>query len=147
MPSVSDQLVTNKAVVEKLVRAWNSGRLPEMMQLWDTDMVHHGRAGSLPAAEVGSEMARFIKAFPDIRIDVEDMVAEGDLVSTRLTVTATHSGPYMDVRPTGRRVRCALMGQLRVKDGKVVEHWGVADTLYLLEQIGLVDSNLLAATA
>lgn len=147
MSSGSDQLAANKAVVEKLVQAWNSGQLSEMMQLWDVAMVHHGRAGALPAEEVGREMARFVRAFPDIRIDVEDMVAEDDLVSTRLTVTATHSGPYMDVRPTGRRVSCALMGQLRIRDGKVVEHWGVADTLHLLEQIGLVDSNLLAATA
>ncbi|MDR8413104.1 ester cyclase [Nonomuraea sp. 3-1Str] len=143
----TDQLAANKAVVQKLVDAWNVRDVSAMMRYWAPDMVHHGRDGTMPAGLVGSEMQRFIAAFPDIRIDVEDMVAERDLVSTRLTVSATHSGPYLNMEPTGRAVRCALMGQLRIVDGKVVEHWGVADTVHLLEQLGLIDSELLEATA
>jgi predicted ester cyclase len=143
----TDQLTANKAVVQKLVDAWNTRDVPEMMRHWASDMVHHGRDGAMPAGQVGSEMQRFITAFPDIHIDVEEMIAERDLVSTRLTVSATHSGSYLHLQPTGRKVRCALMGQLRIADGKVVEHWGVADTVRLLEQIGLINSELLEATA
>ncbi|MBP2702973.1 ester cyclase [Microbispora sp. RL4-1S] len=147
MHTDTDQLAANKAVVQKLVDAWNVRDVAEMMRYWAPDMVHHGRDGAMPAGQVSSEMQRFIAAFPDIRIDVEEMVAERDLVSTRLTVSATHSGPYLNIPPTGRAVQCALMGQLRIVDGKVVEHWGVADTVHLLEQLGLIDSGLLAATA
>jgi predicted ester cyclase len=143
----TEQMAANKAVVHKLVDAWNVRDVSAMMRYWAPDMVHHGRDGALAAHEVGSEMQRFIAAFPDIRIDVEEIIAERDLVSTRLTVSATHSGPYLNIEPTGRAVRCALMGQLRIRDGKVVEHWGVADTVHLLEQIGLIDSGLLEATA
>ncbi|WP_180903162.1 ester cyclase [Nonomuraea indica] len=141
------QLAANKAVVQRLVDAWNVRDVAEMMRHWAPDMVHHGRDGAMPAGQVGSEMQRFIAAFPDIRIDVQEMIAERDLVSTRLTVSATHSGPYLNIQPTGRAVRCALMGQLRIVGGKVVEHWGVADTVHLLEQLGLIDSALLEATA
>jgi C-1 hydroxylase len=141
------RLAANKAVVHKLVDAWNVRDVAAMMRYWAPDMVHHGRDGTMPAGQVGSEMQRFIAAFPDSRIEVEEMIAERDLVSTRLTVSATHAGPYLDIQPTGRAVRCALMGQLRIVDGKVVEHWGVADTVHLLEQLGLIDSGLLAATA
>ena len=66
-------------------------------------------------------------AFPDLRMEVHSIIAEGDLVATRLTVHATHSGEYMGIPSTGRKVNCALMGQLRVVDGVVVDHWGVAD--------------------
>ncbi|WP_187281107.1 ester cyclase [Nonomuraea sp. C10] len=143
----TDQLAANKAVVGKLVDAWNVRDVSQMMRYWSPDMVHHGRDGAMPASEVGGEMQRFIAAFPDIHIHVEEMIAERDLVSTRLTVSATHSGPYLNIEPTGRSVRCALMGQLRIVGGKVVEHWGVADTVHLLEQLGLIDGELLEATA
>jgi predicted ester cyclase len=143
----TDRPSANKAIVRKLVDAWNVRDVSQMMQYWSPDMVHHGRDGTMPAGQVGDEMQRFIAAFPDIHIHVEEMIAERDLVSTRLTVSATHSGPYLNVEPTGRPVRCALMGQLRILNGKVIEHWGVADTLYLLEQLGLIDSSLLEATA
>lgn len=143
----TDQLAANKAIVQKLVDAWNVRDVSQMMEYWSPDMVHHGRDGTMPAGQVGSEMQRFITAFPDIHIHVEEMIAERDLVSTRLMVSATHSGPYLNIEPTGRSVRCALMGQLRIVHGKVIEHWGVADSVHLLEQLGLIDSKLLEATA
>ncbi|OXM65913.1 ester cyclase [Amycolatopsis vastitatis] len=147
MTSDANRPAANKAVVQRLVDAWNVRDVSAMMRYWAPEMVHHGRDGTLPAADVGAEMQRFITAFPDIHIEIEEIIAERDLVSTRLTVSATHSGPYLNIGPTGRAVRCALMGQLRLADGKVVEHWGVADTISLLEQIGLVDRTLLDATA
>jgi C-1 hydroxylase len=93
------------------------------------------------------EMSRFMQAFPDLRFELHSLIAEGDLVATRFTVHATHTGEYLGMKPTGRRVSCTLMGQLRVVDGAVVEHWGVADGLHLLQQLGLLPESFLAATA
>ncbi|MCC3778619.1 ester cyclase [Streptomyces sp. UNOB3_S3] len=138
----------NKALVRELIDTWNRGDLAGMTRFWSPDMVHHGRDGEpLPGAGVAAEMARFMSAFPDLRLTVHAMVAEGDLVATRLTVEATHKGEYLGVPATGRAVRVPLLGQLRVADGAVVEHWGVADGLYLLEQLGLLPPELLRATA
>lgn len=138
----------NKAVVRRLIDTWNSGDLEGMTRFWASDMVHYGRDGKpLPGKEVAAEMARFMRAFPDLRLTVHSLVAEGDLVSTRLTVEGTHRGEYLGLPATGRWVSCALLGQLRIVDGAVVEHWGVADGLYLLEQLGLLPDGFLQATA
>jgi C-1 hydroxylase len=83
-------------------------------------------------------MSRFLMAFPDLHMKVHSVIAEGDLVATRLTLHATHSGEYMGIKPTGQQVSCALMGLLRIVDGSVVEHWAVADGMHLLQQIGLL---------
>jgi predicted ester cyclase len=145
--SHTDVAAGNKAVVERLVDAWNRGDIAGLMSFWSPEMVHHGRDGSVAAASVGSEMTRFLSAFPDLKFELQQVIAEGDLVSTRILMRATHSGPYLDTEPTGRPVTCLLMGQLRIVDGVVTEHWGVADGLHLLEQLGLVPTGLLDATA
>ncbi|MFF4157383.1 ester cyclase [Streptomyces sp. NPDC001678] len=138
----------NKALVRELIDTWNRGDLAGMTRFWSPEMVHHGRDGEpLPGTDVAAEMGRFMNAFPDLRLTVHAMVAEGDLVATRLTVEATHKGEYLGLPATGRAVRVPLLGQLRVVDGAVVEHWGVADGLYLLEQLGLLPPELLRATA
>ncbi|MGX2993267.1 ester cyclase [Streptomyces sp. JNUCC 64] len=138
----------NKAVVRGLIDAWNSGDPAAMARYWSPEMVHHGRDGRpMPADEVLAEMTRLTRAFPDLRLTVHSLVAEGDLVSSRITVEGTHLGEYLGLPPTGRTVRCALLGQLRIVSGAVVEHWGVADGLHLLEQLGLLPGDLLRATA
>ncbi|MEW2574882.1 ester cyclase [Streptomyces syringium] len=138
----------NKALVRQLIDTWNRGDLAGMTRFWSPGMVHHGRDGRpLAAVDVAAEMNRFMQAFPDLHFTVHSLVAEGDLVATRLTVEATHKGEYLGLPPTGRTVRCPLLGQLRIVDGAVVEHWGVADGLYLLEQLGLLPPELLRATA
>lgn len=138
----------NKALVRQLIEAWHEGGVAELSRFWAPDMVHHGRGGeTMPAASVAGEMGRFMSAFPDLRIEVDGMVAEDDMVATRLTVRCTHTGSYLGIAPTGKKVSCALMGQLRIRDGRIVEHWGVADGLHLLQQLGLLPDDLLAATA
>lgn len=137
----------NKALVGRMIDAWNRGDVSGLTALWSPDMVHHGRDGQMTAQSTAMEIARFMQAFPDLRIEVHSVIAEGDLVATRLTVHGTHTGEYIGMRPTGREVSCTLMGQLRIVDGAIVEHWGVADGLHLLEQLGMLPGSLLAATA
>ncbi|GAB3159121.1 hypothetical protein GCM10027290_63570 [Micromonospora sonneratiae] len=137
----------NKAVVHALIESWNRDDLAGITRLWAPEMVHHGRDGTLPAAEVAAEMGRFMRAFTGVHMEVHSMVAEGDLVNTRMTVHFSHTGDYLGVPATGRRLRCGLMGQLRIVDGLVVEHWGIADGLHLLEQLGVLPESFLSATA
>ena len=67
------------------------------------------------------------------------MVAEGDKVASRLTVTGTQRGPLPQGIPaTGKPVAVALMDMVRVANGKVVERWGVIDNLGLLQQLGVI---------
>lgn len=135
----------NKAVVYRLIEAWNGGDIDALMAFWSPSMVHHGRTGTVGAENTAVEMRRFLQAFPDLRMELHSVVAEGDLVSTRMTVLATHTGEYLGIPPTGRSIKCALMGQLRIVDGEVVDHWGVADGLGILVQLGLVPEQFVAA--
>lgn len=145
-PTAEEQ--RNRQAVSRLIEAWNAGDVATLAGLWAPEMVHHGRE-SVPtsATATAADMQRFLAAFPDLKMELQSVVAEGDLVATRIQLHATHLGAFLDVEPTGRTVSCRLMGLLRFVDGRVVEHWGVADGLQLLAQIGLLPERFLAATA
>ena len=74
--------------------------------------------------------------FPDIRVTVEDQIAEGDRVSTRRTWEATHQGPYRGIAPTGKRVRWTQISIVRFAGERIVEDWVVADELGIVQQLG-----------
>ena len=138
----------NRRAVRQLIQAWNAGDVATLASMWEPQMVHHGRESEpTSAADTAAEMQRFLAAFPDLKMELQSVIAEGDMVATRIQMHATHLGSFLDAEPTGRSVSCRLMGQLRFVDGRVVEHWGVADGLQLLAQIGLLPERYLAATA
>ncbi len=78
----------------------------------------------------------FRSSFPDARITIEDIVAEGDLVAARLMEQGTHTGEFKGIPPTGRRVTYGSMTFLRIVDRKIVDHWGLLDMPSLLQQLG-----------
>ncbi len=77
-------------------------------------------------------------AFPDLHFTIEELVAEGDTVAGRLTMSGTHQGPLMGIPPTGRSVRQDHMHFVRFRDGKAIEHWGVRDELGMMQQLGVI---------
>lgn len=137
----------NKALVRRMINAWNNGDLAAMTTYWAPGMVHHSRGGTLGAQQVASAMGSVMQAFPDLKMTIEDMVAEGDKVASLLTLTGTHTGEFLGIVPTGKKVSVSLQGLVRIDDGKVAEHWGVADGLAMLEQLSLIPQEFLAATA
>ena len=139
--------VDNTRLVRDYIDTWNRGDLQGMAGFWSPDMVHHTRSGSHGFDEVISIVAGFMAAFPDLRFDIDDMVAEGDRVASRMTAQGTHTGTYLGALPTGRRVSCTVLGIARIADGKLVEHWGVTDELHLMQQVGLVPDEYLTAMA
>lgn len=144
----SEEEAQNVTHVRALVEAWNQGDLGALSAMWAPNMVHHGRDNSsMPGGQTAAEMGRFLAAFPDLKMNLESIVADGDTVCTRIELVATHLGHYLGAAPTAERVHCRLMGQLRFANGLVVEHWGVADGIALLHQIGLIPDEYLQATA
>ena len=77
-------------------------------------------------------------AFPDLRFEIDDLIAEGDTVAGRLTMNGTHTGPLMGMPPTGRAVRQSHMHFVRFRGGKAIEHWGVRDDMGMTRQMGLM---------
>ena len=98
---------------------------------------------SLEPAPLDSEawtrfLAGFVEGFPDLRITIEDAVAEGDLVAQRVHFEGTHTGGFQGLPPTQRKVTFSGLELNRFVDGRVAEHWFQLDSLTLLQQLGLV---------
>jgi predicted ester cyclase len=81
--------------------------------------------------------AYFRRAFPDWHSDIEQLIAEGDLVAERFTARGTYGGELMGVAPTGRELTLQGINIFRIHDGQIAERWGRLDQLGLLRQLGL----------
>ncbi len=79
----------------------------------------------------------FHAAFPDIHVELHELVAERDIVTVRATWSGTHRGPYMGFAPTNRTFHLRGMVMWRAKEGQIVERWGCLDRLGMMQQLGL----------
>jgi predicted ester cyclase len=78
-------------------------------------------------------------AFPDLRMEAEDVLVSGDKVVARARATGTHEGEFMGMPATGRRVDVQLIDIIRFgEDGLALEHWGVLDALGMMQQLGAI---------
>ncbi len=82
----------------------------------------------------------FLGAFPDLHITVEDLIAEGDKIVGRVTLTGTHQGELMGIPATGKKVSFSEILIARISNGKVVELWEVGDTMTMMQQLGVIPS-------
>ena len=81
-------------------------------------------------------------SFPDMRMAVEDVIAADDKAVARVTLSGTHRGEFAGIPPTDKRVEVQLIDIMRFDDaGLICEHWGVADMLSLMQQLGVVPSG------
>jgi predicted ester cyclase len=97
---------------------------------------------TVPGAPVNhaTYMARnagFAAAFPDRRVEIEDLIATGDRVVARALLDATHTGPLGDIAPTGKKVRLASTIIYRFDQARVVEEWEIFDKLGMYQQLGV----------
>lgn len=106
----------------------------------DAKFYGFGPQGLDPAGVKGA-MTEFFTAFPDSRMPVDDIIAEGDRVAIRHTFRGTHQAPFQGIPATGKSVVVTGITTLRVQDGKVVEGWLNADMFGLLQQLGVVPQS------
>jgi C-1 hydroxylase len=135
----------NKTLFRGFVDAWNSGDAHAMQDFWSPRMVHHDRVRDCRPDEVFALMSTFMAAFPDLRFEIEDLIADGDLVAARMTARATHRGEFMGLPPTGKPIAVSVMGEVRIEDRHIVEHWNVMDEVHLLQQLGLAQATFFDA--
>ena len=133
-------LEENKALVERYwAEIWTAGGGESAIaDIVAPDEIHHwGVFDDTTGLEAFAERhERFLSAFPDIAARVDQQVAEGDLVVSRWTETATHQGDWLGIPATGNKVEWSGMNIFRIECGKIAEAWGSADHLGLLRQIG-----------
>jgi predicted ester cyclase len=102
------------------------------------DYVDHNAAeGGRGPEVVRAHLGAIRMTLPDFTIQIADIFAEGDHVITRGTGRGTHLGEWMGIEPTGREVRLKGINIDRVDRGRIAEHWGEADTIGMLSQMGV----------
>ena len=97
----------------------------------------------LPGDATGAQVLKqvwsvLLRAFPDLQLDVKDLIGEDDKVVARIVVTGTHRGDYMGVEPTGKSIAYDEIFIFRFANGRVVETWGVVDVYAQMKQLGVI---------
>jgi steroid delta-isomerase-like uncharacterized protein len=143
----------NKAAIRRFHGATNTGDLEFICktidELFEADApirtpVPIEATGAQAVKEV---FARLLRVFPDLQVTIEDLIAEGDKVVSRNTVTGTHHGDYMGHPPTGKRVTYNEIFVFRFAGRRIAETWGVVDVLSQMRQLGVIRGNSDGLTA
>jgi steroid delta-isomerase-like uncharacterized protein len=132
----------NKAVVlRQEEELFTKGNLDAAEEIYAPGYVGHDPSnpedvrGSAAAEQAAADYRR---AFPDLRVTVEDLIAEGDKVVARLTFRGTHLGELDGSAPTGKRVDCTGIVVSHMEGGKIAEDWANFDDLGLMRQLGAI---------
>ena len=133
----------NKALVRRWFEETDKGNLAIIDELCAPDYIDH--SPPLPGMGEGSDAVRkanesLAAAFPDTVHLIEDQIAEGDKVVTRLRGRATFLGEILGIPPNGKVVEITGISIHRIADGKLVEHWANADLLSFMQQLGAIPS-------
>ena len=108
---------------------------PDFVDHTNPPGMQHGLAGHRAIVDL------FRAAFPDQWWQIEDLIAEGDKVVARTTMTGTHLGDFFGIAPTGTRVTLQGVHIMRIADGRIAEHWGSNDDLGLMRQLGAIPAS------
>jgi steroid delta-isomerase-like uncharacterized protein len=128
----------NKIAVRRFFEELSQGNMAVLDELVADNYVQHSILGVPPGREgVRSFFAAFATSFPDLKIEVREIVAEGDRVFLRALTTGTWKGEWMGMAPNGKRFEIAEFDEFRMKDGLMVEHWDALDTGKMARDLGL----------
>ena len=133
----------NSGIAKRFVEeVLNRGNFDLVDEVFAPDFVNHfGPPGIPPGAAGFKQVLRgFRAAFPDLHVEIEDLVTEGDKVVCRFASSGTHQGALMGVPPTGKRVTWTAICIDRYDGGKIVERWEVTDMLGMMAQLGVTFS-------
>ena len=128
----------NITIVRRVIEEGLSKHNLELIdEYFDPDFIEN-QFGSKPTIAGMKEDFQFLyQSFPDYRLIIEDIVVNDDKVWLHMTCTGTNKGGFMGP-PNGKSFKITVMDVVRLKDGKVVEHWGVPDRFAVLMQLGLI---------
>jgi len=131
----------NVATLRRTYDLLNAGDVDGFGDLLADDFVEHETVpGIEPTKEGVKDFFRmYLAAFPDLRMEPEDVLPSGDKVVARTRGTGTHQGEFMGMPATGRSIDVEIVDIMRFRDdGLVQEHWGVFDALKMMQQLGAV---------
>src|SRR5262245_663492 len=142
---MAEDLAANKTLVRRLYEeGFNQGDLDLVDSLVAPDVVTHNPlildAPTGPQSVRGG-IERLRLAFPDLRVEVLDLIAEGDRVAAFLRISGTNTGDYRRGRATQRHASLRAFFIWRIANGRLSESWGVADRFAFLQELGIIPSD------
>lgn len=128
----------NKNIVRRYQEAYNNCDFDALAELVSADVLTPNIIAGMPPGLEGAKVVHqtTLIGMPDYHTNIEDLIAEGDKVVARVTMTGTHTGNFWGIPPTGRRVNLTGIYIVRIKDGKIVEHWGEENGMIVFRQLG-----------
>ncbi len=134
--------IENANTVRKVIdEIWNRGQMAMADMFFTADYIDHDPAttSTMRGPEAVKQNATMYRtAFPDLHLNVEETISDGDHVATRWTSTGTHTGDLQGIAPTGKSTTSTGITIARFVDGKIAEEWANWDTLGLMRQLGVV---------
>jgi predicted ester cyclase len=143
-------IIENKQLVERWFEPFNTGQVSVFNEIHDAACRNHAPAPfdlspwpaegqSFGPVELADTVRWLRSNQPDLHVQIDELVADGDQVVAWITAAGTPTGPG-PIPPTGRRVEFSQAHRFRLRDGKVVEHWAVRDDLRSMLQAGVLES-------
>ena len=131
-------LEENKDIVRRYQEIYNRNELDRLTEVVSEDLLTPRIMPGIPSGLEGAKVAHqiMLAGFPDYQTTIEELIAEGDKVAARITMSGTHQGSFMGIPPTGRHIVFSGIYIARIAGGKIVEHWGEEDGVSLLQQLG-----------
>jgi steroid delta-isomerase-like uncharacterized protein len=130
--------------IRRLYDLINAGDIDGFGRQLADDFVEHEELPGIPPTKAGvvQYFGMMLAAFPDMRMEVEDVIASGDKAVARVTVSGTNTGEFMGMPATGKSVAVKLIDITRFgDDGLAREHWGVVDQLAMMQQLGVIPAG------
>jgi predicted ester cyclase len=130
----------NEKVFRRVIEeGFNKGNLAALDELFAPNFMEHQHGFVPPNVEgVKGAIIGLRTPFPDLKLAIEEIIVSGDKTWARITAPGTHQAPFMGRPPTEKSFAITVIDICRFENGQIVEHWGVADRLSLMEQLGLL---------
>jgi steroid delta-isomerase-like uncharacterized protein len=132
---------TNKATVRRMLeQVWKERRLDLIEEFYPEDVVQHivGYPSSPGLEAVREGAATGLNAFPDLKLSIDDEIAEGDTVAARWTMTGTQKDEFYGIPATGKQVTQSGMTFYRLANAKIAELWFIGDNMGMMQQLGVI---------
>ena len=136
-----DNTEINKTAMTQIYSAFNTGNTADLANVVQADVVEHTpdpniKETGIEGVKKAIEMYR--SSFPDLKMEVLSMTAEGDVVTTQYKMTGTNTGAMGEMPATNRAMDIAGVDIIKFKDGKATEHWGYSEEMKMMEQMGMM---------
>ena len=139
----------NKLLIIRFVEElWNQRKLEIADDIFDMDCQTFQLRSGEPATSsprgpeiIKNHISEWLSGFPDLTFTIEQMIAEGDRVSTLLVMDGTHTGQWLGIPPSGKRINIRMMTIHRIQGGKIIEDWVIVESLGFFQQLGILPAT------